>query len=82
MANVIYRNMTKAWGDVIGVNNLNIEIPDTEFLVLVGPSGCGKSTALRCLAGLEEITQGEIMIGDRVVKIDGKPFHLYDQRVK
>jgi multiple sugar transport system ATP-binding protein len=59
--------MTKAWGDVIGVNNLNLEIPDTEFLVLVGPSGCGKSTALRCLAGLEEITSGEIIIGDRVV---------------
>jgi multiple sugar transport system ATP-binding protein len=67
MARVVYRNMTKAWGDVIGVNNLNLEIPDTEFLVLVGPSGCGKSTALRCLAGLEEITSGEIIIGDRVV---------------
>ncbi len=67
MANVMYRNMTKAWGDVIGVNNLNLEIPDKEFLVLVGPSGCGKSTALRCLAGLEEITSGEIVIGDRVV---------------
>jgi multiple sugar transport system ATP-binding protein len=59
--------MTKAWGDVIGVNNLNLEVPDKEFLVLVGPSGCGKSTALRCLAGLEEITRGNIWIGDRVV---------------
>ena len=67
MSAVSYKNMTKAWGDVIGVNNLNLEIPDKEFLVLVGPSGCGKSTALRCLAGLEEITQGEIIIGDRVV---------------
>jgi multiple sugar transport system ATP-binding protein len=67
MAGVQYRNMTKAWGDVIGVNNLNLEVPDKEFLVLVGPSGCGKSTALRCLAGLEEITQGEIIIADRVV---------------
>lgn len=67
MARVVYRNMTKAWGDVIGVNNLNLEVPDKEFLVLVGPSGCGKSTALRCLAGLEEITGGEIIIGDRVV---------------
>jgi multiple sugar transport system ATP-binding protein len=67
MAQVVYQNMTKAWGDVIGVNSLNLEIPDKEFLVLVGPSGCGKSTALRCLAGLEEITSGEIMIGDRVV---------------
>ncbi len=67
MAKVAFRNMTKAWGEVIGVNNLNLDIPDKEFLVLVGPSGCGKSTALRCLAGLEEITQGEIIIGDRVV---------------
>jgi len=67
MARVYYENMTKAWGDVIGVNNLNLEIPDKEFLVLVGPSGCGKSTALRCLAGLEEITGGQIWIGDRVV---------------
>ncbi|MDX1521702.1 MAG: ATP-binding cassette domain-containing protein, partial [Anaerolineae bacterium] len=67
MANVRYENMTKAWGDVIGVNNLNLDIPDKEFLVLVGPSGCGKSTALRCLAGLEEITDGNIYIGDRVV---------------
>jgi multiple sugar transport system ATP-binding protein len=67
MAKVVYENMTKAWGDVVGVNNLSIEIPDKEFLVLVGPSGCGKSTALRCLAGLEEITSGTIYIGDRVV---------------
>jgi multiple sugar transport system ATP-binding protein len=67
MARIQYRNMTKPWGDVIGVNNLTLDVPDKEFLVLVGPSGCGKSTALRCLAGLEEITSGEILIGDRVV---------------
>jgi len=67
MAGVKYENMTKAWGDVVGVNNLSLDIPDKEFLVLVGPSGCGKSTALRCLAGLEEITAGNIYIGDRVV---------------
>jgi multiple sugar transport system ATP-binding protein len=52
---------------VVAVKNLNIEIPDGEFLVFVGPSGCGKSTSLRMLAGLEEITDGEILIGDRVV---------------
>jgi multiple sugar transport system ATP-binding protein len=52
---------------VTAVNDLNIEIEDKEFLVLVGPSGCGKSTALRCLAGLEEISDGQIRIGDRVV---------------
>jgi multiple sugar transport system ATP-binding protein len=67
MAKVTYENMTKAWGDVVGVNNLSLDIPDKEFLVLVGPSGCGKSTALRCLAGLEEITAGNIYIGERLV---------------
>jgi multiple sugar transport system ATP-binding protein len=67
MASVTYRNVFKRWGDVTAVNNLNLDIKDKEFLVLVGPSGCGKSTALRLLAGLEEISDGEILIGDRVV---------------
>jgi multiple sugar transport system ATP-binding protein len=67
VAGVTYRNVTKRWGDVVAVKNLNIEIPDGEFLVFVGPSGCGKSTSLRMLAGLEEISEGEILIGDRVV---------------
>src|SRR6185503_17721956 len=67
MANVTFQNVVKKFGDVTAVNNLNINVDDKEFLVLVGPSGCGKTTALRCLAGLEEITSGEIKIGDRVV---------------
>jgi len=67
MASVTYKHVTKRWGDVIGVNDLSIHIEDKEFLVFVGPSGCGKSTGLRLLAGLEEITEGEILIGDRVV---------------
>jgi multiple sugar transport system ATP-binding protein len=67
VASVTYRNVTKRWGDVEAVKDLNIEIPDGEFLVFVGPSGCGKSTSLRMLAGLEEISEGEILIGDRVV---------------
>jgi multiple sugar transport system ATP-binding protein len=67
MASVTYQNVYKKYGDVTAVNNLNIEVGDKEFLVLVGPSGCGKTTALRCLAGLEEITSGEIKIADRVV---------------
>src|SRR6266496_2171688 len=67
MANVTFQNVVKKYGDVTAVNNLNIAVDDKEFLVLVGPSGCGKTTALRCLAGLEEISSGEIKIGDRVV---------------
>jgi multiple sugar transport system ATP-binding protein len=67
MAGVTYRNVTKRFGSVIAVNNMSIEIPDKEFLVFVGPSGCGKTTSLRLLAGLDEITDGEIYIGDRLV---------------
>ena len=68
MASVSFRHVWKKYaGDVVAVKDLNIEVNDKEFLVLVGPSGCGKSTSLRMLAGLEEISDGEIMIGDRVV---------------
>ncbi len=67
MASITYEHVTKRFGDVVAVNDLDIFVEDKEFLVLVGPSGCGKSTALRLLAGLEEITEGEIKIGDRVV---------------
>lgn len=67
MASVTYKNVTKRFGDVVAVKDLDIHIEDKEFLVFVGPSGCGKSTSLRLLAGLDEITEGEILIGDRVV---------------
>jgi multiple sugar transport system ATP-binding protein len=67
MASVTYKNVWKKFGDVIALEDLNLDIADKEFLVLVGPSGCGKTTALRCLAGLEEITEGEVSIGDVVV---------------
>jgi multiple sugar transport system ATP-binding protein len=67
MASVTYEHVTKRWGDITAVKDLNIEIADKEFLVFVGPSGCGKSTSLRMLAGLEEISDGRIWIGDRVV---------------
>lgn len=67
MASVTFEHVYKRFGDVIAVNDLNLDIADKEFLVLVGPSGCGKTTALRCLAGLEDISDGKIMIGDRVV---------------
>jgi multiple sugar transport system ATP-binding protein len=68
MATVTFDHVYKRYGeDVIAVNDLNLEVGDGEFICLVGPSGCGKTTALRCVAGLEEITDGRLLIGDRVV---------------
>ena len=67
MASVTYKHVHKRFGDFSAVEDLSIEVADKEFVVFVGPSGCGKSTSLRMLAGLEEITEGEILIGDRVV---------------
>jgi multiple sugar transport system ATP-binding protein len=68
MASVTYDHVVKRYtADVTVVKDFNVEVKDKEFMVLVGPSGCGKSTALRMLAGLETITEGEIRIGDRVV---------------
>jgi multiple sugar transport system ATP-binding protein len=68
MASVTFDHVVKRYtADLTVVKDFNVEIPDKEFMVLVGPSGCGKSTALRMLAGLETITEGQIRIGDRVV---------------
>ncbi len=67
MATVTFEHVTKRYGEVVAVNDLNIEIADGEFMVLVGPSGCGKTTSLRMIAGLEDITDGAPAIGDRVV---------------
>ena len=67
MASVTFDHVYKRFGDVEVVRDINLEIADKEFMVFVGPSGCGKSTNLRMLAGLEEVSEGRIMIGDRVV---------------
>ena len=67
MASITYEHVWKRFGDIAAVQDLDIFIEDKEFLVFVGPSGCGKSTSLRLLAGLEEISDGQILIGDRVV---------------
>jgi multiple sugar transport system ATP-binding protein len=67
MSEVALRNVTKCYDDVEAVRDISIDIPDNEFVVLVGPSGCGKSTTLRMIAGLEEITSGQIAIGGEIV---------------
>ena len=67
MADVALRNVVKRFDDVDAVRDISLDIPDNEFVVLVGPSGCGKSTTLRMIAGLEEATAGEILIGGEVV---------------
>ena len=67
MANVILKDLVKTFGKTEVLHGINLEVADGEFVVFVGPSGCGKSTSLRLLAGLEEVTSGEILIGDRVV---------------
>src|SRR5690242_4965692 len=67
MAPITFEHVTKRFDDSVAVDDLDIEVADGEFLVLVGPSGCGKTTALRMLAGLEEISKGRVLIGDRVV---------------
>jgi len=67
VADVTYEHVTKRFGDVVAVSDLNMEVADKEFLVLLGPSGCGKTTALRLLAGLEELTEGDLYIGGQLV---------------
>ena len=68
MANLSLKHIYKVYpGDVTAVKDFNLEIADKEFIVFVGPSGCGKSTTLRMIAGLEEISKGELFIGDRLV---------------
>ena len=67
MAEVILQEVTKKFGDFVAVNALDLRIEDGECIVLVGPSGCGKTTILRMVAGLEEVTTGEIYIGGQAV---------------
>jgi multiple sugar transport system ATP-binding protein len=70
MAEIKLNNLTKRWGDFVGVDDQSLHIKDREFLVLLGPSGCGKTTTMRMIAGLEDPTAGEIWIGERMVNDD------------
>src|SRR5690348_2588270 len=67
MAPVDVRQVDKFYGSVQVLHGVSVDIPDGEFVALVGPSGCGKSTLLRMIAGLEDISSGDIVIGDRVI---------------
>ena len=68
MAEIILKNLTKIYsGDVPAVKDINLKINDGEFMVFLGPSGCGKSTTLRMIAGLETISEGEILIDNKIV---------------
>ena len=71
MASITLKNITKTYeGGNTVISDLNLEIKDKEFIILVGPSGCGKSTTLRMIAGLEEVTSGDLLIGDKRVNDD------------
>ncbi|MGP1358565.1 ABC transporter ATP-binding protein, partial [Roseicyclus sp.] len=73
MAEIQLRNLCKRWGSFVGVQNFDLTIPDRQFLVLLGPSGCGKTTTMRMIAGLEDATEGDILIdGKRVNDLDPK----------
>lgn len=67
MAEIQLRNISKLWGSFVAVDNFNLTIADREFLVLLGPSGCGKTTTMRMIAGLEDVTEGEILIDGKVI---------------
>ena len=64
---IVIKNLTKKFGDVVAVNDVNLEVEAGSFLTLLGPSGCGKTTLLRCISGLEDPDDGEILIGDQLV---------------
>ncbi|MDT2084873.1 MAG: ABC transporter ATP-binding protein, partial [Planktomarina sp.] len=73
MAEIKLQNLSKRWGSFVGVESFNLTVKDEEFLVLLGPSGCGKTTTMRMIAGLEEVTDGDILIdGTRVNDLDPK----------
>jgi multiple sugar transport system ATP-binding protein len=67
MAEIKLKNLSRRWGSVVAVKSFNLDVADGQFLVLLGPSGCGKTTTMRMIAGLEDVSDGEIWIGDRMV---------------
>ena len=77
MARIVFRGVTKRYsGEVVAVRNLDLEIRDKEFVVLLGPSGCGKTTTLNMIAGLEDVTEGELWFDNQIV--NAQPPHRRD----
>jgi iron(III) transport system ATP-binding protein len=76
MAHVILRDITKRFGSVVAVDKLNLEVPRGQCISFLGPSGCGKTTTLRMLAGFEDLDEGEILVGDRVISSSFKRYYL------
>ncbi len=76
MAHVILRDITKRFGSVVAVDRLNLDIPRGQCISLLGPSGCGKTTTLRMLAGFEDLDEGEILVGDRIISSSAKRYYL------
>ena len=73
MAEIKLKNLSKRWGSFVGVDNFNLTIKDQEFLVLLGPSGCGKTTTMRMIAGLEDVTEGDILIDNCLLYTSPSP---------
>jgi multiple sugar transport system ATP-binding protein len=67
MARIQLKNVSRRWGNFVAVDNISLDIADAEFVVFLGPSGCGKTTTMRMIAGLEDVTSGEIWLGDKIV---------------
>ena len=73
MAEIQLKNLSKRWGDFTAVDDFNLTIADKEFLVLLGPSGCGKTTTMRMIAGLEDVSDGEILVdGKKINNLEPK----------
>ena len=73
MAEIKLQNLSKRWGNFVAVEDFNLTIADEEFVVLLGPSGCGKTTTMRMIAGLEDATEGDILVdGNRINDLEPK----------
>ncbi|MDH5266707.1 MAG: ABC transporter ATP-binding protein [Candidatus Bathyarchaeota archaeon] len=80
MVSVTIKNLTKKYGETVAVKDLNLEIKDQEFFILLGPSGCGKTTTLLCIAGLLKPDEGEVWLGNELVSSSGRDMHVTPQK--